>query len=438
MPHAKPVLITLAALLIGVGAACSIFNATSSGCIAAAEDAGLPDSVIEQLRNRDGLSAVERAALRRVLVQADIDGVCDITAEDAATSSRSSDVRIDDSSREQDTGRNTDRVSRDPAPSRRGTRIPLDDENLRRCRFWALNNLQPVVYSEFAKLNPETMDDLDRILWRSQLHRNARLGYYDDNFADSQHGAELFPREPGIYCRDFWAEPLNRSNAELRNQGFEPLCRSKLQERIKNRYSRLADAASYQDNALVYDTPNQYMRVLEWLDLSGGDLINSDQPPYRILEEQSQHPYAYLDDWIPSEDGFDDYTREADETLHLEWLGIVAAAGLSDRSDDLLECHYYYPQLFYGYWVPFDPDQMPDTSQLEELELPRYEGSTTPIYLPRSVTAEKIRAGYPLGKTAERYHLCRDSSETEDVSYYYVDHPTGDYCERKPKEPKKP
>ena len=371
-------------------------------------------------------------------MQADIDGVCDITAEDAATSSRSSDVRIDDSSREQDTGRNTDRVSRDPAPSRRGTRIPLDDENLRRCRFWALNNLQPVVYSEFAKLNPETMDDLDRILWRSQLHRNARLGYYDDNFADSQHGAELFPREPGIYCRDFWAEPLNRSNAELRNQEFEPLCRSKLQARIKNRYSRLADAASYQDNALVYDTPNQYMRVLEWLDLSGGDLINSDQPPYRILEEQSQHPYAYLDDWIPTEDGFDDYTREADETLHLEWLGIVAAAGLSDRSDDLLECHYYYPQLFYGYWVPFDPDQMPDTSQLEELELPRYEGSTTPIYLPRSVTAEKIRAGYPLGKTAERYHLCRDSSETEDVSYYYVDHPTGDYCERKPKEPKKP
>ena len=99
MPHAKPVLITLAALLIGVGAACSIFNATSSGCIAAAEDAGLPDSVIEQLRNRDGLSAVERAALRRVLVQADVDGVCDITAEDAATSSRSSDVRIDDEPR---------------------------------------------------------------------------------------------------------------------------------------------------------------------------------------------------------------------------------------------------------------------------------------------------------------------------------------------------
>ena len=36
----------------------------------------------------------------------------------------------------------------------------------------------------------------------------------------------------------------------------------------------------------------------------------------------------------------------------------------------------------------------------------RYEGVTTPIYLPKSVTAGRVRDGYPLGKTAERYHLC--------------------------------
>ena len=432
MPHAKPVLMTLAALLIGVGAACSIFNATPSGCIAAAENAGLPDSVIEQLRNSAGLSAVERVALRKALVQAGIDDVCDIAAEDVPSSSGSNDAKNDDSSGEQGTARNGDRLGREPAPSSQHARIPQDDENRRRCKFWALNNLQPVAYSEFAKLNPDTMDDLDRILWRSQLHGNSRL-YYDDDFADSQHGAGLLPRGPGIYCRDFWAEPLNRSNAELRNKGFEPHCRFNLEEQITNRYRRLADVVSYEDNELVYDTPNQYMRVLEWLDLSGDDLINSDNPPYRILLEQSRHQYAYADDWIPTKDGLADYTRETGETLHLEWLGIVAAAGLSSGSSDLSDCHYYYPQLFYGYWVPFDPDQqMPDTRQLEELELPRYEGSTTPIYLPRSVTAEKIRAGYPLGKTAERYYLCLNSSDTENVSYYYVDHPAGDYCELKP------
>ena len=155
-------------------------------------------------------------------------------------------------------------------------------------------------------------------------------------------------------------------------------------------------------------------------------------PPYQILQAQSRHPYAHWQDWSPTEDGLVDYAREYEETLDLEWLGIVRAAGLSEGSTDIQACHYYYPQLFYGYWIPFDPDRMPDADQYEELELPRYEGATTPIYLPKVVTAAKIRAGYPLGKTAERYHLCQNSSETEEVGYYYVDHPAGDYCERKP------
>ena len=117
----------------------------------------------------------------------------------------------------------------------------------------------------------------------------------------------------------------------------------------------------------------------------------------------------------------------------MEWLRIVRAAGLSEGSNNIQACHYYYPQqLFYGYWLPFDPDQMPDDNQYQELEIPKYEGATTPVYLTKVVSAERIRAGYPLGKTAERYHLCYDSTETEEVGYYYVDHPAGDYCERKP------
>ena len=174
------------------------------------------------------------------------------------------------------------------------------------------------------------------------------------------------------------------------------------------------------------------MRILQWLDLSGDELLNAEEPPYRTLQDQSQHPYAHWQDWIPTEDRLVDYLRDNEGSLDLEWLGIVRLAGLSEGSTDLMACHYYYPQLFYGYWVPFDPDQMPDTRQFEELELPRYEGATTPIYLPRTVSANKIRAGYPLGKTADRYHLCHNSSDTEAAGYYYVDHPAGNYCERKP------
>ena len=447
MTLGKGVRILVTALTVGLAVACSLFNAAPSECIAAAEDAGLPDSVIEQLRNPDGLNAVERAALQRALRQAGIDDVCDAVAETAPSTSReeerngqttadgapTTEQRDGGSQATRDAPDSEQRKpgSSDPLP---GARISPDDEHRRRCRFFALHLLQPVVYSEFVKLNPDDMDDLDRILWRPALHGNNSLGYYDDDFEDSDYSPALLPRNPGIYCRDYWAEPLNRANAELRNRGFEPDCRFKLEERITNQYRRLAESLNYSDaeNELVYNTPNQYVRILEWLDFSGGDLLNSDNPPYRILAEQSRHPYAHLSDWIPTEDGLAGYKRENGDTVNLKWLGIVKAAGLSEGSSDLLACHYYYPQLFYGYWIPFDPDQMPGRSQSEELELPRYERATTPVYLPKSVAAKTVRVGYPLGKMAERYHLCHNSSETEEVGYYYVDHPAGDYCELKP------
>ena len=298
------------------------------------------------------------------------------------------------------------------------------------------------VFLELWRVGLERYDELKGLDWSwlsmdgalTKLHGNNSLGFYDDDFEDSEYSSALLPRDPGIYCRDYWAEPLNRANAELRNRGFEPQCRSDLEGRITDQYRRLAESLNYNDdeNELVYSTPNQYVRILEWLDLSGGDLLNSDHPPYRILQEQSRHPYAHSSGLIPTEDVLADYERETDETLDLEWLGIVRAAGVSEGSSDLLACHYYYPQLFYGYWVPFDPDQMPGRSQSEELEPPRYERATTPVYLPKSVTAKTVRAGYPLGKTSEHYHLCQNSSETEEVGYYYVDHPAGDYCELKP------
>ena len=439
--------ITIASLMLGFCIGCDFFNAAPSECIHATEDAGLPDHVIEQLCNPDGLNVVEQAVLQRVLVQAGIDDVCDAglsISETMPGAPRSGEQgrstpdtgnpirQADDSSDATENNRDDARARANTSPPREGARLPAD-EHRRRCSFWALNNLQPVVYSEFAQLNPGTMDDLDRILWRSTLNSGGHLGYYYADPAAVDHSPLLLPSNPGIYCRDYWAEPLNRSNADLRNQGFEAECRFRLEDRIAGQYQRLRDGVHNDvDNELVYNTPNQFVRILQWLDLSGDELLNAEEPPYRTLQDQSQHPYAHWHDWIPTEDRLVDYLRDNEESLHLEWLGIVGSAGLSEGSTDLQACHYYYPQLFYGYWVPFDPDQMPDTRQFEELELPRYEGATTPIYLPRTVSANKIRAGYPLGKTADRYHLCHNSSDTEAVGYYYVDHPAGKYCERKP------
>ena len=325
---------------------------------------------------------------------------------------------------------------RNPTNEPENARISPDDEDRRRCKFWALNNLRPLVYTEFIKLNPETMDDLDRILWRPILNPQESLGYYDKDVGASDYQPGLLPRSPGIYCRDYWAEPLNKENANLRNKGFEPYCRHALESHITQEYQRLASSINHNNNKseLAYQTPNQYIRILEWIDLTGEEILDSDNPPHRMLREMSQHEYSHMTEWTPTEEKLADYKRQNDEALNLEWLGIVSAAGLSDQSSKFTRqvCHYYYPQLFYGYWIPFDQSQIPNINQEEQQKLPQYQEENMPLYLPKSVTAQIIRLGYPLGVTAERYQICYDNSETEEVGYYYVQHPAGDYCELKP------
>ncbi|MCY3692065.1 MAG: hypothetical protein OXI54_01265 [Chloroflexota bacterium] len=68
----------LAGMLFLAGAltllACT--SAAPSECIKAAEDAGLPENVIEQLKKPGDLNAIERIALREVLKKAGLDDVC--------------------------------------------------------------------------------------------------------------------------------------------------------------------------------------------------------------------------------------------------------------------------------------------------------------------------------------------------------------------------
>ena len=114
----------------------------------------------------------------------------------------------------------------------------------------------------------------------------------------------------------------------------------------------------------------------------------------------------------------------------MAWLGIVSAVGMSDNSSGPVECLLYYPQVFYGYWVTFDPDAVPDYGEEREWDLPEYEPSTTPIFLPETVDARRVRAGYPLGRMGEEYHRCSGENEAEEAGYYFVEHPTGAYCEK--------
>ena len=285
-----------------------------------------------------------------------------------------------------------------------------------------MNNLDPIVYMQFADLDPDTMDDLDRALWRSKLNPEGSLGYYAPS-TGTEMGPNMFPREPGIHCRDYWAEPLNETNADLRNEEFESECRSDLGQGIISHYINLRDGVNSQpENGLIYRTPNQYARIMGWLEMSGNDLLDSEDPPYRILEDQSRYHHAYLYDWTPTVNDLARY--RALNTGVLEWLGIVKT------TNKIEACAKYYPQLFYGYWIPFDPDQAAKVKQHNVQDLPEFNETTTPIYLPKSVTVEKVPPGYPLGRTSERYYLCVADRSTTKVGYYYVEHPAGDYCER--------
>ena len=241
-------------LIVGLLVACT--SAAPSACIQAAQDAGLSDGTIEQLRNPGDLNALERAALNRVLTQAGIDDVCQIASDETASTpeangnpgvpglrninpfnKESEETSEPEPSQSESADAHEVEVAGSTKPpiqqtitTQRNARIPEDEEHRRRCRFWALNNLQPVVYEEFSKLNPDDMDDLDRILWRSQLYHYDRFGYYDSELAGRDDVPPLLPQEPGIYCRDYWAEPIKRSNANLRNHGFELQCRIELED----------------------------------------------------------------------------------------------------------------------------------------------------------------------------------------------------------------
>lgn len=76
--HTKRPAILLAALALALSvlAACST-SAAPSECVQAAEKAGLPESVIEQLKKPGDLNAIQRVALREALKKAGLDTICD-------------------------------------------------------------------------------------------------------------------------------------------------------------------------------------------------------------------------------------------------------------------------------------------------------------------------------------------------------------------------
>ena len=172
-----------------------------SPCTQAAQDAGLPGGVIDQLRNPEGLDAGEWLELNQVLGEASISGACGkLTAQPDGEPQGVAASQPDGGASDGTPVLQEAEPPGEPTPTPSvvpSARVPEEDDHRRRCRFWALNNLQPIVCQEFSQLEPERMDDLDRILWRSILHPHDHLGFYDDDHARGDEIPTPPPRGSG-------------------------------------------------------------------------------------------------------------------------------------------------------------------------------------------------------------------------------------------------
>ena len=247
-----------------------------------------------------------------------------------------------------------------------------DDQ--RWCQAWALDNLEPHVYAEFVKLDPERMDDLDRSVWRKRLNQSGGLPTYDHESSMAKRTS--WANRVGN-CWMYWSQPLSKANADRRNHLYKAECHQRLMQHADSQWDKLASHAVRHSDTAAYETPNQYVRVLRWMEIPGQQLLKMDEPPFKLLRHLSDKPWAY------STNIGDGETEHPD--FDIQWTGIVGATIASrDFEYGMKPCAFYYPQLFYGYWVPFavPSDEWPDQLSKEEVaEIERLRDGL--LYLPK-------------------------------------------------------
>ena len=271
-----------------------------------------------------------------------------------------------------------------PVRGKQGT-----SEEQRWCQAWALDKLAPHVYAEFLELDPDNMDDLDRSVWRDRLEgNNPHLRYYPKGLPTYSHdwpdssleSASSWKDKVGTCWMD-WSEPFNKANANKRNYQYEAECLYLAAERADPQWADLASAAVTHDDTTAYEIPNQYIRLLQWLHTPGRKIMKMDEPPHELLRRLEHAPWAY-DPNVPSRAQIRQAGTEHGPAQPEYW-GLLNAT-LAHRGYRSEACQAYYPQLFYGYWVPLTEPFSGPHRQLSEEELAQVEHLREgPLYLPK-------------------------------------------------------
>ena len=235
-------------------------------------------------------------------------------------------------------------------------------EKRRWCKAWALDNLEPIVYAEFLQLNPLNMDDIDRTIWRDRL-RNGRSCY-----------------------QLYGSEPLNASNADRRNEQFKLECLSSIVGLADHQWEKHAEAAYERGNPTAHEIPNQYVRIMRWMHLSGEELLDMEEPPRELLKRLRDYDYASEAYYIPTASVIEQARADHGDDFSIAWWGLHIAATSNGRG--IAGCYEYFPQLFSSRWTPRaqSPDETPIPWQQRDIDalhasIQRVLNSS--LYLPR-------------------------------------------------------
>ena len=241
----------------------------------------------------------------------------------------------------------------------RPTAVPIDspsakelrEEFIVRCKHWALRNLKPIEYSRFEELDPYNMTDLERVLWGSVLTGRDQVGevsaYYSGGVED---GEFRFQSNHLEWCQDYWSEPLDQVNAVKRNHpAWQMSCQADLPGDAWGLEERVVYAfEEYESEGMSAVIVNQYARILNWVDIDGETLLKVEPKPREIVQtfwnREDDGPSRYRE-----RNRVGDWPLASTRAEDIEWWHIESV-----WQADWDECKSYYPQLFFGRWVPLD------------------------------------------------------------------------------------
>ena len=254
----------------------------------------------------------------------------------------------------------------------RPTAAPIDSpiakekrqEYIARCKHWALRNLQPIEYSRFEELDPYNMTDLERVLWGSVIVGQDQVSvtgaYYSDN---DEYGDLRFQGNHVEWCQDYWSEPLSAENASKRNHpAWHTACMASLPGDARELEERVEYAfEQYESEGMSAVIVNQYARILNWVDIDGETLLKVEPKPREIVqmvwERGDDGPSRYRE-----RNRIGDWPLTSTRAEDIEWWYIEGAWS----ADFWGYCKNYYPQLFFGRWVPLDDFEVDEW--LEEVQ----------------------------------------------------------------------